>query len=200
MQRHVVFLPVLPGCRRQTGSMTITSECADTANARTGFEVRGIDPAVLSQLRDCDDAGRAPRHVVDPAGGSPLRCCLRSSHPGEAIALVSYAPLRRWAHQSGADPGPYDEVGPVFIHPEECEGPSGTGYPAAFTGTRRVLRAYRADGTILGGRLATAEELGDESAAERLIGEVFADEAVAVVHARAVEFGCFTFEIRRATA
>ncbi len=53
------------------------------------------------------------------------------------------------------------------------------------------------DRTILGGRLAAAEELRKEAAAGRLLAEMFADRQVAVVHARAVEFGCFTFEIRQ---
>lgn len=178
--------------------MTTTSDHVHTAGVATSFEVRAIHPAALGQLRVRDDAGHRPRLVIDDKGGSPLRCCLRKSRPGEAIALVSYAPLRRWAQQNGAEPGPYDEVGPVFIHSDWCGGPREDGYPADFTGTRRVFRAYRSDGTILDGRLATAEELSDQSAADRLIAEIFADQEVAVVHARAVEFGCFTFEIRRA--
>jgi hypothetical protein len=161
------------------------------------FEVRAIDPTVLARLRVTDDAGHAPRVITEGAGGSPLRCCLRGSRPEERIALVSYAPLRRWARESGADPGPYDEVGPVFIHPGPCHGPRGTGYPEDFIGWQRMFRAYRADGSILRGRLASADEVGDPSSADRLLAEIFADPEVAVVHARAVEFGCFTFEIRR---
>ncbi len=176
--------------------MTITEELVDCP-AATRFEVRAIDPGVLEQLRVLDDAGHAPRQVIDETGGSPLRCCLRKSQPGESIALVSYAPLRRWARQNAADPGPYDEIGPVFIHPGRCDGPGGSGYPADFLGIRRVFRTYRPDGTILGGRLAAGEELRDQAAADRLLAEVFADRQVAVVHARAVEFGCFTFEIAR---
>lgn len=114
------------------------------------------------------------------------------------MALVSYAPLRRWARQTGADPGPYDEVGPVFIHPRPCDGPAGTGYPQELAGSRRVFRAYRADGTIRGGRLVEPHQVADQGAAAEMIGEIFADPEVAVVHARAVEFGCFTFEIARA--
>lgn len=179
--------------------MTITQpQPAVSASETAVFEVRAIDPAVLDRLRVTDDAGRPPRPVTDEAGGSPLRCCLRTSEPGEQIALVSYAPLRRWAERHGADPGPYDEVGPVFIHPEPCDGPAGTGYPEEFTGWQRMFRAYRADGSILRGRLAAADEVGDRTAAHRLLDEIFADPEVAVVHARAVEFGCFTFEIRRA--
>jgi hypothetical protein len=156
----------------------------------------------LARLRACPlaDAEGRDRAVTDDSGGSPLRCCLRSSRPGERIALVSYAPLRLWAQQNAADPGPYDEIGPVFIHPEPCEGPRGTGYPEDFIGTKRMFRAYRADGSILRGRLTAAEEVADEASASRLLGEIFADPEVAVVHARAVDFGCFTFEVRRAAA
>jgi Protein of unknown function (DUF1203) len=169
-----------------------------TTQTRTGFQVRAIPADVLAELRRNDDEGNAPRIRIDTAGGSPLRCCLRPIRPGEEVALVSYAPLRRWARQTGADPGPYDEVGPVFIHPRPCDGPAGTGYPQELAGSRRVFRAYRADGTIRGGRLAEPDETADQAAVAKVIGEIFADPEVAVVHARAVEFGCFTFEIARA--
>jgi hypothetical protein len=179
--------------------MTITQAEAPGVATTATFEVRGIDQDVLARLRVADDAGHAPRQVTEEAGGSPLRCCLRTSRPGERIALVSYAPLRQWAGETGADPGPYDEVGPVFIHSEPCDGPSGTGYPEEYIGWQRMFRAYRADGTILTGRLASADEVGDRATAHRLLDEIFADPEVAVVHARALEFGCFTFEIRRAS-
>ncbi|GAA0393624.1 DUF1203 domain-containing protein [Streptomyces luteireticuli] len=163
----------------------------------TTYEVRAIDPAVLEQLRERDDAGCTRTPVTDPAGGAPLRCCLRHSEAGERIVLVSYAPLRRWAEETGAAPGPYDECGPVFIHAEECgEPPSGTGYPAELHGARRMLRAYSAQGHILGGRLI---EIPKERATEvhHALRDVFADPAVALVHVRAVEFGCFMVEVRR---
>jgi len=178
--------------------MTTRTDHVDERATTTGIEVRAIDPGVLSELRALDDSGHAPRYIIDEKGGSPLRCCLRRSLPGESVALVSYAPLRRWARENAANPGPYDEVGPVFIHPEECNGPGGSAYPADFTGAHRVFRAYRSDGTILDGRLATGEELSDQDAAVRLLREIFADPGVALIHARAVEFGCFTFEVRRA--
>jgi Protein of unknown function (DUF1203) len=161
------------------------------------WQIRAIEPAVLDELRRRDDAGDPPRLMTDEAGGAPLRCCLRPIRPGERVALVAYAPLRRWARQTGAEPGPYNEVGPVFIHAEPCAGPQASGYPAAVHGSRRVLRAYSADGRILGGRLTEPEEVGDPGSAAAVLAEVFADPDVALVHVRAVEFGCFTFEIRR---
>ena len=154
--------------------------------------VRPIAPDVLKELRAADDAGRVPAPVTDHEGGSPLRCCLRHSRPGERIALVSYAPLRRWAAATGADPGPYDEQGPVFVHAEECAGPTaGDGHP--FADAHRTVRRYSADGHILGGRLVGA--VGDDA-----LRNAFDDPSVALVHVRAVEYGCFLYEVRRPSA
>ncbi|WP_051827809.1 DUF1203 domain-containing protein [Streptomyces bicolor] len=155
----------------------------------TAYLARAIDPTVLKELRSVDDAGRRMVPVTDEEGGAPLRCCLRRSAPGDRIALVSYAPLRRWAAEHGVDPGAYDEQGPVFVHAEECDGPDGDTLP--FTNAHRTLRRYSADGRILGGRLV--ESGGFEGA----FAEAFADPAVAVVHVRAVEYGCFLYEVRK---
>ncbi len=168
------------------------------------FEIRAIAPDVLDQIRKTDDAGRMPRRIVEEEGGSPLRCCLRRSRPGEAILLAAYAPLRRWALETGADPGAYEEVGPVFVHEEPCEGPlqgteaeTGPGYPAAMGGARRVFRTYRADGSILNGHLVEAHQSADPLAASILLDTLLEDPETAVIHVRAVEFGCFMFEVRR---
>jgi hypothetical protein len=163
------------------------------------FEVRAIDAAAVQDLLQADDAGHPPRLLTDEEGGAPLRCCLRPVEPGEDVALVSYAPLRRWARGTGAQPGPYDEVGPVFIHAGPCPGPDGTGYPKWLAGGRRVFRAYSASGGILGGRLFEADAGAGPAAAEAVLAEMFDDPDVAVVHARALEFGCFTFEVRPAS-
>lgn len=156
---------------------------------------------MLKELRATDDAGRPCVPVEDTEGGAPLRCCLRRSEPGERIALVSYAPLRRWADRTGARPGAYDEQGPVFVHAEECAGPDLAGYPFARPGALRVLRRYSAEGHILGGRLLEIPEpAGQESADEALdavLTEAFADSEVALVHVRAVEYGCLLYEVRR---
>ena len=167
-------------------------------DSRTGFEVRAIPADVICELLTLDDAGRPPLMMTGHEGGAPLRCCLRPVRAGERIALVSYAPLRRWARETGAEPGPYDEAGPVFIHAEPCAGPDGTGYPDWLAGGSRVLRAYSAAGRILAGRLIEADPDRSPIAVESALGEMLADPSVAVVHGRALEFGCFTFEVRRA--
>jgi hypothetical protein len=148
-----------------------------------------IDPTALKELRSADDAGRRTVPVTDEEGGAPLRCCLRRSAPGERIALVSYAPQRRRAAEHGVDPGAYDEQGPVFIHAEDCGGPDGDALP--FANAHRTVRRYSGDGRIVGGRLV---EPGDFEAA---FAEAFADPEVAFVHVRAVEYGCFLYEVRK---
>ncbi|WP_157248453.1 DUF1203 domain-containing protein [Nonomuraea typhae] len=155
------------------------------------FQISAIDPAVVRELLKADDAGRAPRVSVDETGGAPVRCCLRKAAAGERIALVSYAPLRRWAAATGADPGAYDEQGPIFLHADPCPGRAEDGWPAAHT-SPRVLRAYSADGRIHGGRV-----LPEGADPEVALKEVFADPEVAVVHVRAIEYGCFHFEAAR---
>jgi Protein of unknown function (DUF1203) len=170
----------------------------DTATqTATRIAVRAIAPEVVRDLLRTDDAGNPPRLLTDEEGGAPLRCCLRRIRPGERVALVSYAPLRRWARETGAQPGPYDEVGPVFVHAGLCEGPGGTGYPPELAGGRRVFRAYSAAGGILGGRLFEPGPTPDPAAAQMALAEMLTDPEVALVHARALEYGCFTFEVRR---
>ncbi|MFE6091231.1 DUF1203 domain-containing protein [Streptomyces massasporeus] len=156
----------------------------------TPYTARPITPRALKELRTTDDAGRRTDGFTDAEGGSPLRCCLRRSAPGERLALISYAPLRRWASETGATPGPYDEQGPVFIHADECAGPADDTLP--FTGSHRTVRRYSAEGRILGGRL-----VGESAGFEDAFAEAFADSAVALVHVRAVEYGCFLYEVRR---
>ncbi|MFV0135976.1 DUF1203 domain-containing protein [Streptomyces sp. HMX87] len=148
-----------------------------------------VPARTLKELRHVDDAGRPAVAATDREGGAPLRCCLRRSAPGERIALVSYAPLRRRARETGTGPGAYDEQGPVFIHAGECPGPAGEALP--FTDAHRVLRRYSAEGRILGGRLVGPGPF------EPALAEAFADPSVALVHVRAVEYGCFLYEVRR---
>lgn len=170
----------------------------------TTYQPLPIPAVTLKELRTLDDSGRpfSPYTAGDDSDpndsvGSPLRCCLRPVEHGERIALVSYAPLRRWAAETGADPGAYDEAGPVFVHADECPGPRGGGsYPFTRTGALRTLRRYDARGRIVGGRLF---EIPDDADAgfDAALAEAFAAPEVALVHVRAVEYGCFHFEVRR---
>ncbi|MFH8402667.1 DUF1203 domain-containing protein [Streptomyces anulatus] len=165
----------------------------------TKYTVLPVDPAVLKELRAGDDAGRPCVSYIATGDdvGSPLRCCLRSITLGERIALVSYAPVRRWAATRGADPGAYDEQGPVFIHADDCGGfTPGEHYPLARPGALRTVRRYGAQGHIAGGRLL--EIPADAATAfDAAFDDAFNDPNVVLVHVRALEYGCFHFEVRR---
>lgn len=161
------------------------------------LDILPIPPRTLDQLRTVDDAGAEPEQLVeDDEPGRPLRCCLRRSLPGERLVLASYAPVRRWAAAVGAAPGAYDEVGPVFVHSDHCNGPESPAWPEQLRGRRRVLRAYSWQGRILGGCLLDSP--ARTRLAERTAGDLLLNPDVAFVQVRAVEFGCFLFEVRRA--
>jgi hypothetical protein len=80
------------------------------APAGTAFRVHAIPPGTLAGIRLAghDRFGNELTPIVDAEGGSPLRCCLRRSTPGERLYLIAYRPFTR--------PGPYAEAGPVFVH------------------------------------------------------------------------------------
>lgn len=171
----------------------------------TAYTPLRIPPTALDELRHLDDAGRPLRPctaredgVPINCVGSPLRCCLRAIEPGERVALVSYAPLRRWAAATGAEPGAYDEAGPVFVHADACEGPrdEAPGYPFARPGALRTIRRYNAAGHIVGGSLFEIPR-DAEAGFDQALREAFAHPEVTLVHIRAVEYGCFHFEVRR---
>lgn len=171
----------------------------------TAHTVLPISAGALKELRSgVDDSGR-PLHAYEaredgvpiPCVGSPLRCCLYPIEPGERVALVAYAPLRRWAAETGAEPGAYDETGPVFIHAEDCTKHAISDvYPFARPGALRTIRRYNANGHIVGGRYFEIP-LDAQAGFNRALDEAFADPEVALVHVRALEYGCFQFEVRR---
>ncbi|MGP3772192.1 DUF1203 domain-containing protein [Streptomyces sp. SDT5-1] len=168
----------------------------------TRYTALPITDTALKELRTTDDAGRAARPFTatgDASVGSPLRCCLRPIEEGELVALVSYAPLRRWAAATGATPGAYDEQGPVFIHAEDCGGPAAdrTGYPFARPGALRTLRRYDARGHIVGGRLLEIPADDPTAGIDMALDEAFAHPEVVLVHVRAVEYGCLHFAVPR---
>jgi Protein of unknown function (DUF1203) len=163
-----------------------------TTLSATALRIHAIPPSTLRRIRaqGHDDHGHRWEPRIDPDGGAPLRCCLRDSRPGEVVALVSYAPVRAAVT---VDAGPYDEVGPVFVHAGECAGPvDAASYPEQWAARPQVLRTYRADGSIAGG--VRLEPGVDRNAAAT---ELLADPDVAFIHSRNVVYGCYMLEIRR---
>jgi hypothetical protein len=158
---------------------------ADTpAEARLIFEP--IPPAALDQIRAAgvDEAGNQVRVQVDTEGGSPLRCCLRESVPGERVLLIAYTPP--------GTRGAYAERGPVFIHAQPCGGYlTPDRYPPGLSHRQQVVRAYNHDGQIADGVL-----VNDGEHAMTVIGEQLTRPDVTLVHLRNVGYGCYNFAVR----
>lgn len=123
-------------------------------------------------------------------GYGPCRCCLRQFRPGEQRILFSYAPV-------GADHA-YNEVGPVFIHAEECTpyAADAADFPPEIKAGRLpiplVLRKYSAARRMVG-----AMQVADNAAVETLLEQIFEDPAVAFVHVRNAEVQCFITQVAR---
>jgi len=159
---------------------------ADTeAEDRLVFEP--IPTTTLQQIRaaGADEAGNDLTVRADTEGGSPLRCCLRESAPGERVLLIAYTPP--------GTRGAYAERGPVFIHAGPCGGYlTPDRYPPALSHRPQVVRAYDRDGQIADGVLA-----GNGDHAMTVIRELLARPDVTLVHLRNVGYGCYNFAVRR---
>jgi hypothetical protein len=116
--------------------MTLTSETTRT------LTVHPIDPSRLDAVRrsGTDGWGNAFSPFAATGEGEPLRCCLRFARAGESIALISFAPF--------TEPSVWREVGPVYVHAERCEGYGERWLPDELRRGPRVLRTYRADGSM----------------------------------------------------
>jgi hypothetical protein len=152
-----------------------------------GLVFEPIPAGRLDELRAAavDEAGNPLTAQADTDGGSPLRCCLRESAPGERVLLIAYTPP--------GTRGAYAERGPVFIHAEPCGGYlTPDRYPPALRHRQQVVRAYDREGRIADGVL-----VGDGDQAMTVIGELLARPDVMLVHLRNVGYGCYNFAVRR---
>jgi hypothetical protein len=144
-----------------------------------------IPAAELAEIRAAgrDEAGNSLTVQADN-GGSPVRCCLRETWPGERVMLIAYTPP--------GTAGAYAERGPVFVHADPCEGyPTPRRYPPGLRHRMQVVRAYDRQGRIADGVLAA-----DGLQAEAVIAEMLARPDVELVHLRNVGYGCYNFAVR----
>lgn len=154
------------------------------------FTYEAIPAGELAAIRGAgrDEAGNVLAARIDNEGGSPLRCCLRTTRPGEEVLLIAYTP------PGGA--GGYAERGPVFVHAEPCAGyRTPDRYPPDLYGRNQTVRAYNERGEIEDGVYVSS---GEE--ADRAIADLLARPGVALVQLRNVGFGCYNFAVRTGAA
>jgi hypothetical protein len=154
----------------------------------TDFRVFPIADSLAKRIREkrIDDYGhRLTVSVATENDTGPCRSCLTVFVPGEGRLLFSYAP-------NDCD-HPYNEIGPIYIHEQECRPYSKHQEFPSELRTRRplVLRYYTEDGNMIGG------ELVGERPVEEVIKAAFEGPEVKCLHARTASVGCFIARIER---
>jgi hypothetical protein len=134
-----------------------------------------------------DANGQSPERMVSDGGGNPCRHCLDDIDEGHAMLVLAHRPFPA--------PQPYAELGPIFLHADDCPRyREMAGVPAMFRRREAILlRGYGADDRIVYGTgkvIATAEI---ESAARRL----FERPEVAYIHLRSASNNCYQCRIER---
>ena len=154
-----------------------------------GFKVFPIPAPVANRIRKSrvDDFGHQLMISLATENDSgPCRSCLTVFAPGEGRILFSYAPQ---SIQS-----PYNEIGPIYIHEQDCRPYNDHKRFPPQLRTRRplALRCYAKDGTLVGG------ELVGERAIEAVIKQMFENPEVKYLHARTATVGCYIARVERA--
>jgi hypothetical protein len=128
----------------------------------------------------------APDHrivIADSPTGFPCRHCLRWAKSGERLILFPFAAI-----PSGR---PYSEIGPIFVHADECKRyNSNHKYPADLR-EGRVIRAYDAEQSIVEAEVVHGSE------PEAIIEKFLEKPETAFVHVRSASSGCYTMRIER---
>ncbi len=152
---------------------------------QTNFQIRPLSPEVAELARQTrvDRFGNALTVLRD---GKPHQCrvCLKMSKSDEGVILLGHRPFE--------SSQPYAETGPIFVHEQTCQPyEDSSTYPSEFPRSAVVLRGYSSDDRIL-----DAQAVG-ERVVETVIDEMFANPAIAYLHARNLGYGCFMFRINR---
>jgi uncharacterized protein DUF1203 len=136
------------------------------------------------RARGVDEYGNALEPIVaDRPAAFPCRHCLRDAEPGEAMLLASHSPFTL--------PGPYKEVGPLFVHASPCPRWSGDGIPQQIRRRLVALRGYDRRQAMIDN--AVVEGTAIEGELERLL----ARDDVDFVHVRFARPGCFACRVER---
>ena len=136
-----------------------------------------------------DANGQPPERQISDGDGVPCRHCLGYVARDESYLVLAYRPFPA--------PQPYAEIGPVFLHAEDCPAyDPDRGLPARHRngGSAQILRGYGTDDRIVYGTGRVVEAAQIEAAAEAILRR----PDVAYVHMRSATNNCFTLRIDRA--
>jgi hypothetical protein len=153
-----------------------------------GIVVRGIETEYVRWVRQggTDANGQPAVKMVAQGGSNPCRHCLRLISEGEQKLVLAHRPFDRLQ--------PYAEVGPIFLHREDCVRYESDRLPAWFAYLQpAIIRGYSQDDWILyeTGDVVPGNEL--PSVCDRIFGR----PEVEYIHIRS-KFNCFQCRVDRA--
>ena len=152
------------------------------------LRVSPLDSDIAAEARATrvDRFGNALSELTSDGGGYPCRHCLSEVPDGEGALLLGHSPF--------ALPGPFREVGPIFVCAQTCEPYATADRLPELVKSRLVqLRAYSAGEEILYPHSKVLPGTEVEAALE----PVFEDREVAFVHLRSGLNGCFLCRVQR---
>jgi len=134
-----------------------------------------------------DANGQAPERHISDGDGNTCRHCLDDVAEGDPFLILAHRPF--------PTPQPYAEVGPIFLHAEDCPRyDEAAGVPGHYARRQAVLiRGYGSDDRILYGTGKVIPPREIEATAEALFG----DPKVAYLHLRSATNNCYQFRIER---
>ena len=126
------------------------------------------------------------RHISD-GSGIPCRHCLSDVAAGDPFLVLAYRPF----------PGrqPYAEIGPIFLHEEDCDrhDPAAGVPPMILSRNEQLMRGYDVDDRIVEGTGQVVSTADVAATAARLL----ARPEVAYVHTRSASNNCYQCRIDR---
>lgn len=151
------------------------------------YRIAGLDPvpfAPLFALSDAELAARGARRVTASADrGFPCRVSLADARAGEELILLH--------HVSHDVATPYRSAYAIYVREGAAQADHVGELPPVFDGRPLGLRGFDAGGTLRDARLALPGEAEDK------ILDLFANPAIAYIHAHNAAHGCFAAKVER---
>jgi hypothetical protein len=151
------------------------------------YRIRGVPRASFEHLFGMTDEElrtQGARRVQAAGPGYPCRISLEEAAPGESLILLS--------HVSHDVATPFRTAYAIFVREQADEAPAYVDQVPELLARRTLgLRGFDREGMLRGGLLAVPGE------ADARIGELFADPAVASIHAHNAALGCFLAKVER---
>lgn len=152
------------------------------------FRVSGLNPAQFADLHALSDENLALRGAkrvrVESKPAAPCRISLDDAEIGELVILLNYD------HQPAETP--YRQQGPIFVRETQKSFVGVDVIPPALARRTLSLRAFGAD------HMMEAAVLSEGSDAKSAVEALFANPAVAYIHAHYATRGCYAALIERA--